>query len=86
MRASGSSAIQKNHSLQLKYKKKNQDGIDNMFKNRRTVKLPSIMKKKSTYTHLTNQSTMPMTINDFVPDPFLNGRIKSMREKVYENL
>lgn len=79
MRASNSSTIQKKHSLQLKYKKKNLDGIDNMFKKRKTVKLPSIMKKKSTYTHLTNQSTMPMTIADFVPDPLLNGRIRSMR-------
>lgn len=79
MRASNSSTIQKKHSLQLKYKKKNLDGIDNMFKKRKTVKLPSIMKKKSTYTHLTNQSTMPMAIADFVPDPLLNGRIRSMR-------
>lgn len=41
--------MQNNHSLQLKYKNKKLDpsGMDNLFKSRKTVKLPSIMKNKS---------------------------------------
>ncbi len=78
--------MQNNHSLQLKYKNKKIDpsGMDNLFKSRKTVKLPSIMKNKSVSNN--NQNKNIFAIADLVPDPLLNGRIKSQRQKVFAQM